>query len=161
MLIVTSALLRRSQGDVPEVLMGMKKTGFGAGMINCPGGKVEPGETPVEAAARELDEETGMTVDIAALVPAADVVFRFPDIPEWPDLRMYFFTATEFAGEPQETEEIAAAWVPEADIPWDRMWEDTQLWLPKVLAGEFVTMDFDYAGRDRVAHYVTVPPRAT
>lgn len=158
-MIVTSALLRRSQDDRPEVLMGLKKTGFGAGLVNCPGGKVEPGETPVQAAARELAEETGMVVEVADLVPAADIVFRFPDIPEWPDLRLHFFTATEFAGEPQETEEIAVAWVPEAAIPWDRMWEDTQLWLPRVLAGEFVTMDFDYAGRDKVARYVTVPPR--
>jgi 8-oxo-dGTP diphosphatase len=141
--------------------MGLKKTGFGAGLVNCPGGKVEPGETPVQAAARELNEETGMTVAVADLVPAADIVFRFPDVPEWPDLSLYFFTATEFTGEPQETEEIAVAWLPEADIPWDRMWEDTQLWMPKVLAGEFVVMDFDYAGRDKVARYAAVPPRAT
>lgn len=159
-LLVTSVLLRRTTPDgTPEVLIGLKKTGFGAGLINSPGGKLEPGETPAQAAARELTEETGMTVDLADLVPAADIVFRFPDVPEWPDLRLHGFTATTFTGEPQETAEIAATWTPERDIPYNQMWEDTQLWLPKALAGEFVTMDFTYAGRNKVAEYATVPPR--
>ncbi|GAA1973152.1 hypothetical protein GCM10009838_36150 [Catenulispora subtropica] len=141
--------------------MGVKKTGLGAGLVNCPGGKVEPGETPAEAVARELEEETSMTVAVADLTPAADVVFRFPDVPEWDDLRLHFFTATTFAGEPRETDEIAVDWIPEAGIPYDLMWDDTRLWLPDVLAGEFVVMDVDYAGRDKVAEYTRVPPRAS
>ncbi|MFD0637473.1 hypothetical protein ACFQ9X_43800 [Catenulispora yoronensis] len=69
------------------------------------------------------------------------------------DLRLYFFTATSFAGEPRESDEIAADWIPEAEIPYDRMWDDTHRWLPDVIAGEYVVMDFDYAGRDKVAGY--------
>jgi 8-oxo-dGTP diphosphatase len=160
-LIVTAVLLLRTAADGRrEVLMGPKKTGFGAGLVNSPGGKVEAGETPAEGVARELEEETGMTVGVADLVPAADVVFRFPDVPEWPDLRLFFFTATRFTGEPQETEEIAVNWLPEREIPYDRMWDDTQLWLPQVLAGEFVVMDVVYAGRDTVASHTRVGPRA-
>ena len=160
MLIVTSVLLRRAGVDGrPEVLMGEKKTGFGAGLVNCPGGKVEAGETPAEAVVRELGEETGMTVAVADVVPVADVVFRFPDVPEWRDLRLHFFTATKFAGEPQESDEIAVDWLPEADIPYDRMWDDSQLWLPRVLAGVFVVMDVDYAGRDKVARHQWLPSR--
>lgn len=36
----------------------------------CPGGKVEPGETPRRAAVRELSEETGINADLLA-APAA------------------------------------------------------------------------------------------
>jgi len=158
MLNVTSALLRRTGADGrPEVLMGLKKTGFGAGLVNCPGGKIEAGETPEEAAVRELKEETGMTLAARDLKPAAELVFRFPDVPEWVDLRLYYFTTTEFVGEPQESEEIAAAWIAEADLPYDRMWDDARLWLPLVLAGEYVAMDVVYAGRDTVADYTRSP----
>jgi len=36
------------------------------------------------------------------------VTVRFPDVPDWGDLRLYYFTATRFAGEPQESAEFAA-----------------------------------------------------
>ncbi|WP_155385775.1 NUDIX domain-containing protein [Catellatospora paridis] len=46
-----------------------------------PGGKVEPGETPREAAARELFEETGLQVELLAQ-PAAVAVRSFhPELP--------------------------------------------------------------------------------
>lgn len=161
MLIVTSALLRRTGPDGrPEVLVGLKKTGFGAGLVNCPGGKLEPGETPSEAVVREFAEETGMTLAVDDLVPAAELVFRFPDVPEWDDLRMHYFTVTEFAGEPQESDEIAAGWLPEAELPYDRMWDDSRLWLPSVLAGEYVVMDVTYAGRSKVASFSRMPSPA-
>ena len=158
MLNVTSALLRRTGSDGrPEVLMGLKKTGFGAGLVNCPGGKIEAGETPAEAVVREFEEETGMTLAVADLKPAAELVFRFPDVPEYADLRLHYFTATRFAGEPEESEEFAAEWIAEADIPYDRMWDDSKLWLPRVLAGEYVALDVVYAGRDTVAEHTPLP----
>ena len=56
--VLTLVLLRKGS----RVLLGMKKRGFGAGKWNGFGGKVEAGETVVEAAAREVQEECGLTV---------------------------------------------------------------------------------------------------
>ena len=36
-----------------QLLLIHKKRGLGAGTINAPGGRLEPGETPLEAAIRE------------------------------------------------------------------------------------------------------------
>ena len=44
------------------MLLGHKKTGFGTGKIVALGGHVEPGESPAQAAAREVKEEAGLHV---------------------------------------------------------------------------------------------------
>lgn len=42
-----------------QILLAMKKRGFGAGKWNGAGGKINAGETIEEATTREVDEELG------------------------------------------------------------------------------------------------------
>ncbi len=48
------------------MLLGFKKTGFGAGRWVGLGGHIEDGEQPAEAAAREVAEESGLIVSRAS-----------------------------------------------------------------------------------------------
>ena len=61
-----------------------------------PGGKVEPGETPLQATVRELQEE------LAIGVTAAEEIARYEySYPGKPAIELFFFRVTAFEGEPQ------------------------------------------------------------
>lgn len=53
-LVVTTAFVERGEGDERELILSMSKSGIGVGKRNGFGGKVNPGESVDEAAAREL-----------------------------------------------------------------------------------------------------------
>jgi 8-oxo-dGTP diphosphatase len=76
-----------------------------------PGGKVEPGEAPVVALARELMEELGITVDVGRIW---DVLFHaYPAF----DLVMLVYACRIVAGEPRAVEVADLAWAAPAELP--------------------------------------------
>ena len=50
-----------------EILVMKRAGGFASGGWFIPGGHVDPGERPVDACARELQEEAGIDIDAASL----------------------------------------------------------------------------------------------
>jgi 8-oxo-dGTP diphosphatase len=137
-------LITRTTGGQPEVLLGRKKTGFGAGKWVGLGGHVEDGEKPVMAAVREVEEESGLIVRPDELAHMATITFLFPARPAWDQTADVFATAA-YQGEPAESDEIAPRWFPVADLPLDGMWDDARYWLPLVLAGHHVTAEVIFA----------------
>jgi 8-oxo-dGTP diphosphatase len=150
-------LTRTSADGEPEVLLGHKKTGLGTGKIVGLGGHVEPGESAVDAAAREAKEESGLTVRSESLTAVAHLTFLFPAHPAW-DMDVEIFTTAEWSGAPTETEEIRPQWFPVAALPYDRMWQDAPHWLPRVLAGERLTATFTYADDNEAVAVAAVTP---
>jgi 8-oxo-dGTP diphosphatase len=111
-----------------QVLLIRKKRGLGAGKINGPGGKIDPGETAEACAVRETQEELGVT----ALDPVnhGELWFQFVD---GLALHVEVFRATRWQGEAVETPEAIPLWTPLAAIPFEEMWEDDRFWLREVL----------------------------
>ena len=113
-----------------KILLIHKKRGFGKGKINGPGGKLEPGETTEECAIRETQEELLITPKGVAF--AGELHFQFTDENS---IHGYVYTATDYEGEPTETEEAAPLWCSIDELPFERMWEDDHIWFPYMLEG--------------------------
>jgi mutator protein MutT len=124
-----------------EILLAMKKRGFGMGRWNGYGGKIESGETILEAAVREVAEEIGVVCNQNDLEEVARLKFYFPIKKEW-DQEVVIFLVQNWNGEPTETEEMKPQWFRIVELPFDQMWPDDRYWLPKVLAGKKLRGEF-------------------
>ncbi|WP_106397381.1 NUDIX hydrolase [Actinocorallia populi] len=65
----------------------------GRDLLYLPGGKVEPGESPAEAVAREVTEELGLNLPPRDFTPLGTVVTEPHDQPRYTSVRMVCFTA--------------------------------------------------------------------
>ena len=65
-----------------------------AGLWECPGGKVEPGETPEETVIRELSEELGVETKVECLAPLTFASHSYADF----HLLMPLFICRRFQG---------------------------------------------------------------
>jgi len=133
-----------------QVLLIRKKRGLGAGKINGPGGRIEPGETPLECAIRETREE--LLIEAKQVSFAAELFFHAEDFPK---IHAHVFIATDFDGTPTETDEAVPIWYDLNKLPVDEMWSDDRYWLPRVLAGEKLRGRFTFEGEDVVDFSVT------
>jgi 8-oxo-dGTP diphosphatase len=107
-LTVVAAVIRDAKG---RILLTTRPEGTHmAGLWEFPGGKVEDGESPAAALARELDEELGLTVEVADPITFA--------VHEEPGLRilLLFYEAAISSGEPCPHEDQEIAWVPPAEL---------------------------------------------
>lgn len=107
-----------------RVLLSQRKPGQHlAGAWELPGGKVEPGEDPRDALARELTEELGITCSVGA--PVEVTYHRYPE----KAVLLLFFEARRVTGsaEPSAVDVAAVRWAaagelrdedfPPADVP--------------------------------------------
>ena len=98
--VVAGAIVK--DGKVFAAQRGNKgKTAF---KFEFPGGKIEPGETPEQALARELREELSINVEVHELITA--IVDEYEDV----ILHINTYRCTLISGTPTLSEHIAMAW---------------------------------------------------
>lgn len=105
---VAVGILMKPNGDV---LLGQRPAGKPcAGYWEFPGGKVDPGETILDALKREFMEELGIEV------LSADEWCGVEHVYEHAHVRLHFFISREWRGEPQSLEGQAFAWQGEVGV---------------------------------------------
>ena len=136
-----------------RILLIRKKRGLGAGKINGPGGRIEPGESAAACAVREVREELRVTP--SGVREVGELRFQFQD---GYGLHCRVFRASDLSGEPTETEEATPVWTPVDQIPFGEMWADDALWLPLLLEGRGFSGRFVFDGDRMVDHALAVDP---
>ena len=134
-----------------EILLIRKKRGLGAGKINGPGGRVDPGETPYDCAIRETQEELGITP--IGVAHHGENRFQFID---GYSIHVHVYLAHDFDGTPIETDEAIPLWTPRHALPYHEMWADDILWLPHVLDGHRIDGRYIFDGDTMLDHAVEI-----
>ncbi len=134
-----------------EVLLIMKKRGFGEGKWNGPGGKVKEGESLKDSMLREVKEETG--IKILKFLELGYIEFIWPKELSKNNTRCYIYLSRDFSGLPQESEECLPKWFPIDQIPYDKMWDDDKYWYPQALSGIPIKKRFFFDNYAKVSRF--------
>ncbi|XP_046638543.1 oxidized purine nucleoside triphosphate hydrolase-like [Daphnia pulicaria] len=140
-----------------EILLGLKKRGFGEGKWNGFGGKIESGESVIQAAIRELHEESGIMTEESNLTKCGIINMDFSN-GETP-FKIHVFRCSEYKGEILETEEMKPQWFDVQHIPYDLMWSEARIWFPVFLSGTSFHASFSFnALGDIIKHTIIQKP---
>lgn len=106
------------------------------------GGKFEPGETALACALREVQEETGLTMQNPQYRGIVDFYCA-----SWPAERMHLYTCTKFTGTMTDCNEGTLEWVPKEAVQNLPIWPGDKLFF-KLLAEDapFFHLELTYDG---------------
>jgi 8-oxo-dGTP pyrophosphatase MutT (NUDIX family) len=140
--IFTNCFLTRTdqKGSPVQICLGLKKRGWGQNLWNGSGGKPKENETVDAAALREVQEE--FRIRVSKLEKRAEIIFWLRQ--EETSVLMHTFLATDWDGEPIETEEMKPRWFNIDAVPFSEMWSSDQEWLPIILSGKRIKAEYTY-----------------
>ena len=111
----------------PDILIGQRpETHSLAGQWEFPGGKIEPGEIPEEALARELREELGIEATVGEL--KISYTHSFGDV----NILILFFEVLFWKGEPKAKHHMMLEWVKPEELLTRTIPEANRKILPRI-----------------------------
>jgi len=119
-------VVRKSTPDGDRVLLVRRAKPPHAGKWSLPGGHQELGETVRETAAREVYEETGLTVTVAEFLDVIDAI-----TPDGEGGTAYHYTLIDFAADWVSGEPVAASdaaevtWADPGNLAEFALWRET------------------------------------
>lgn len=145
-----------TERDRPGVLLIHRPSNMRAhpGQVAFPGGKIDPGESPVEAALREAHEELGIHPNDVRLIGESDIYFTGsgfeitpvigiipPDLeldPNPGEVAQWFEAPLDFVLDPANQREVPYEYEGQPTTYWDIQWEQHRIW--GVTAGLIVNL---------------------
>ena len=122
-----------------KIFLWEKKKGFAKWVLNWVWWKQEWNESIEKCMIREAKEE--IWIDILNQEKVWIMHFYFKDKPEW-NLDVHLFNVIDFSWNIIESDEIRPFWFDLESIPYDKMWEFDENWLPRILKQE---KDIEYS----------------
>ncbi len=144
----------RQSGRTLMLYRNKKPQDFHEGKWNGLGGKLELGETPEECVQREVQEESGLTIQS----PVLHGILTFPAFDEVDDWYVFVYTADCFCGELIDSPEGELAWIADGKLMDLNLWEGDRIFLPWIGSGQFFSGKFVYRKGSLVEHEVTFYP---
>ena len=133
-----------------KVLLKLANQGVSKGYWNCPGGKMERGETPEECAIREVKEETGLKVK--RLFEHGKLIFSFAGGSN-PDWVVHLFSSKSFSGSMRDSDEGRLEWFDIDKIPYNKMWDDDRYWLGLMFDGKRFDANFNFDKNNKISSF--------
>jgi 8-oxo-dGTP diphosphatase len=138
--IIPRVLIFLTRGEQVLLLKGAADKRLWANRYNGLGGHVEPGETPYQAALREVQEESSLSPRALTFRALIHVT-----LPEPPGVMLFVFVGEAAPGILRDSEEGVPEWVDRDALEGLPLVEDLYALLPRVLApGEVVFGDYRF-----------------
>ena len=148
---------QNNQNEVLLLYRNKKINDFHKGKFIGIGGRLEPGETPLECILRELKEETGYTLSSDDLHYRGYIYFdeinRNKLKEDLPAFNWLVFLYSAYVDEKKIFNNLEGElqWFSFDEIPYDRMWSGDKIFTPMILqSNEIIEAKFLYQGEEIV-----------